>query len=561
MRSTWLLLALMLVLAVPMEALAQTGAEGIVYVPGHPLTMWVPDPDAVQWEGRQDRPGYRYRGMAPLQQRFYDYIQQKRAEGRELSWADRMMIAQLQSSRRWPEAPIPDEFWRSYMRELRSRETDDLTFADRCMLAQLVSRGYLPADPPPDAGIQRIIDLVQTSGARTPRNWFERSFGRVNDWLSHTLVSCGYDVGDRVTGPGPGVFPATPFNGMQIRYNLSGASLGAPSDSEGFTTGRYYEGTFTPGTPLTFTGTASMSAGFGASVAVGLIAGGERQEDHFHLKSPGDGTAATQDFLLTLVVPADAETGWFGVDMTGSYNAGERGLTVSGNLYLTNAERAARREAADAEWRAEVERTLRELGYEDTPEGKLLGEMRAALAAGDEAFKEWSDAQLRAHESQPDPEVPGFEELRTALEAGGDAWEEYAQNKGAAPDDTAEGTRPPTTGDVAPPAADPYSDLGGLRVGTSTANGVVEGAGERFGPVPSLSTAWKFEGLPEGTVCEAVWSRDGEELARSSREVGGSGWVSFQISGGGGNLPPGDYTVTLTAGGQVVGRKSFRVAP
>lgn len=77
----------------------------------------------------------------------------------------------------------------------------------------------------------------------------------------------------------------------------------------------------------------------------------------------------------------------------------------------------SRQEAADAEWRAEVERTLRELGYEDTPDGRIMAEMRAALAAGDEAFREWSDEQLRAHESQPDPEVHEFEELQSALAA------------------------------------------------------------------------------------------------------------------------------------------------
>lgn len=558
MRRAWLPLAVLLVLAASVGALAQREAEGIVYVPGRPLTMWMPDPDAVDWDGRQDRPGYRYRGMAPLQQRFYEYIQQKRADGRELSWADTMMIAQLQSIRRWPEAPVPDEFWREYMRELRSRESAELTFADRMMLGQMISRGYLPADPPPDPGVQPFIDLVQRSGAQTPRNWFERSFGRVNQWLNHTLASCGHDMGDRVAGPGTGVFPASPFNGMQIRYDLAGATLSAPSDSEGFTTSRRYEGSFTPGSYITVSGTASMSAGYGASVRITLYAGSESQEDSFYLKSPGDGAAATKQFALTVQAPEEAESVSFSVDMTGSYNAGERGLSVHGSLGLTDEAQRQRQEAADAAWRAEVERTLRELGYEDTPEGRIVAEMRAALAAGDEAFKEWSDAQLRAHESQPDPEVPGFEELQSALEAGGAEWAEYARAQGVGGDAEEAGEAPPVGGG---PAGTANDDVGGLQVGIGASGGTVEGAGDSFGQVPSLSTAWEFEGLPAGTVCEAVWSRDGVELAASTREVSGSGWVSFQINGGGGNLPAGDYTVTLTAGGQVVGRKSFRITP
>lgn len=97
-------------------------------------------------------------------------------------------------------------------------------------------------------------------------------------------------------------------------------------------------------------------------------------------------------------------------------------------------------------------------------------------------------------------------------------------------------------------------------MGTRASGGGLGGAGERFAAPPALSTVWRFGALPEGTTCEVVWTRNGAELTRSSREVGGSGWVSFEIRGGGGaNLPPGEYVVTLSVGGQVVGQKTFVV--
>ncbi len=554
-----LLLALVLgcALAIVGTALAQGQSEGIVYIPGHPNSMWVPDPDSVQWEGRQDRPGYRYRGMAPIQEHFYNYIVRKRQSGQQLSWAERSMVAELQRIRRWPEAPVPDDFWRAYMRYLRGLERQELNLGEQLMVAQLISRGYLTADSRPTVGIQRLIDFVDASGARTPRNWFESTFGRVNDWMDHTFASCGYDL--KRGGAGDGVFPSEPFNGMQIRYALGGAALGAPTDTPGFTTSRSHEGTLTPGGRLTLTGSVSQRNGYGASASVSLDAGSAHDEASFDLKTPDDGTAAVKQFSLSVDVPADAETGWFRIAMTGDYNAGTRGLTVGGSLRISAEEHAARVAAADAKWREEVERTLIELGYEDTPEGKAIAEMRAALEAGDEAWKAYVDRQVQALEAANDPDTAAYKELDAALEAGGDQWDQYVAGHGGP---TAPGggpvatTAPPATGPT--PAGEP--DLGGLQVGTGVADGVVQQSGDRLGPVPSVAAAWSYTDVPAGSTCEVVWSCDGKEVARRSREVGGSGWVSFSLKGGdGGNLAPGRYTVTISVGGKVVGRKTFTV--
>ena len=56
----------------------------------------------------------------------------------------------------------------------------------------------------------------------------------------------------------------------------------------------------------------------------------------------------------------------------------------------------------------------------------------------------------------------------------------------------------------------------------------------------------------------AVWTRDGQEVVRSVREVtAGSGSVLFALARQSGNLFNGSYTVTLSLGDTLLGRKSF----
>jgi hypothetical protein len=130
-------------------------------------------------------------------------------------------------------------------------------------------------------------------------------------------------------GSASGQFPGEPFNGMQISYSFSGCSLPEMKDSPGFTTSRSYKGRLGSGS-MTVSGTARMGAGYGATLSVSVSAGGEHKEHTAYIKSGFPGFN-TDTFNLTIPIPATATSGGFGIRMGGEYNAGGRGLVVSGS--------------------------------------------------------------------------------------------------------------------------------------------------------------------------------------------------------------------------------------
>ncbi|NTV95964.1 MAG: hypothetical protein HGA75_11205, partial [Thiobacillus sp.] len=140
-------------------------------------------------------------------------------------------------------------------------------------------------------------------------------------------------------GSASGQFPDEPFNGMQISYSFSGCSLPEMTDKPGFTTSRAYKGRLGSGS-MTVSGTARMGAGYGATLSVSVSAGGEHKEYTTYIKSgfPGFNTAS---FNLTVPIPATATGGGFGIRMDGEYNAGGRGLVVSGSCTADGPEGAA----------------------------------------------------------------------------------------------------------------------------------------------------------------------------------------------------------------------------
>jgi hypothetical protein len=140
-------------------------------------------------------------------------------------------------------------------------------------------------------------------------------------------------------GSASGQFPGEPFNGMQISYGFSGCSLPEMTDKPGFTTSRTYKGRLGSGT-MTVSGSARMGAGYGATLSVSVSAGGEHKEHKVYIKSgfPGFNTAS---FNLTIPIPATATSGGFGIRMDGEYNAGGRGLVVSGSCTADGPEGAA----------------------------------------------------------------------------------------------------------------------------------------------------------------------------------------------------------------------------
>jgi len=538
-----LIAAVAVMLAGVVCAEQQREIAGLHYIANKPNTEWVPDPDLVDWDNMKDRPGYRYRGMAPVQQRFHDYIQQKRENGRELSWADRWMISNLQSIRRWPEAPVPSETQKAFMRHLRSLDRKELTWGERAMVGGLISRGLWPGDAAKDPMMERWAEMLEKTGANRPKNWFEETVGPVGKWMEHVVARTGRPM---TKGAAPGnVYPGEPFNGMQIRYNVSGATLGPPSDKHGFTCVRTLEGELAASGKLTLSGTASQGNGYGARLTVTLWTPAGEKKHTAYIKNPGGDAVGTDTFSLSVDIATGdlrtySEHARFAIKMDGEYSmgGGHRGLYVYGSLQQSAAQQQANVAAADAKWRKEVEETLKRLGYSNTPEGEALEEMREALKLGDAGWKAHVDKTLERMGQDESPLGKEFADLQGALAADDDGWDAWARKHGGGP---------------------PEPDLGGLLVGTGTDAGEVTGGAGSFTSVPRLSTAMKYEGVPNDSLCEAVWSRNGKELVRSKRQIGGNGWVSFDVIAGGDSLSPGRYTVTVTIGGKVVGRKNFVV--
>ncbi len=116
-------------------------------------------------------------------------------------------------------------------------------------------------------------------------------------------------------------------------------------------------------------------------------------------------------------------------------------------------------------------------------------------------------------------------------------------------------TPPPT-----PATAGMPGDIGGLQVGTGGEGGRVIGAANHFDRTDGITGVLHYEDKPDGIVAVAIWERDGNELTRGERPIGGTGWVSFSIAmQEGRDLPPGRYTLTIVAGDRIIGRKSFTI--
>ncbi|MDI9615958.1 MAG: hypothetical protein QFX31_01115 [Methanothrix sp.] len=133
-------------------------------------------------------------------------------------------------------------------------------------------------------------------------------------------------------------FPAEPFNCLQLEYSVSGATLGSPKDSEGFTFYRELEGTLT-GDTLTISGVATAGCGWGATIDVEVSVDGQEPERFHQEKFPTNGLAEDpmrQSFSVTVPVPPGAGGASFMISLVGSYNAGDRGVVVKGRLSPSN---------------------------------------------------------------------------------------------------------------------------------------------------------------------------------------------------------------------------------
>lgn len=123
-----------------------------------------------------------------------------------------------------------------------------------------------------------------------------------------------------------GVFPPEPFNGLQVSYKISGATATKFEDVPGFTWTRSltFSGFAGPG-ELSVGGTLT-AGGYYADVVVRVTAGGKTESKTYKVdpKSP-------QSFLVSVAIPKNATYGGISIVMTGHYNAGTRGVVVTGS--------------------------------------------------------------------------------------------------------------------------------------------------------------------------------------------------------------------------------------
>lgn len=125
-------------------------------------------------------------------------------------------------------------------------------------------------------------------------------------------------------------FPSATFNGMQIAYDISGASLEEPEDHDGFTVWRTHSGTLGTGT-LQVQGTVVTRAASN-NLSVTVQAGNETNSYQETIIYEAGGA-----FNISVPIPVDATSGSFSINLTGHYGNGEtRGVEVTGTLTVQN---------------------------------------------------------------------------------------------------------------------------------------------------------------------------------------------------------------------------------
>lgn len=538
--------ALSLGLAGSAQAQATTVSQPsiAVYEDGHPWTTMIPDPDTVRWQGVQSRPGYRYRGMLPMHERFYEYIQGKRARGERLSWGERSVIESLISARRWPEVPVPGPSAIAFLRYLRGLDRVDLNIAETMMLGQLMRDGLIPTDAPCGRDMRRIVDYLN-SGTFEPRNWFERSFGRAEDWLTHTVGTTGADVRPDSARSAAGiVFPEEAFHGLQLQLDVTGVALTLVSEEHNDRWSHIQYGARVPKGAVRLRGMAKLPREGDATLRISTwrFTPGIGPES-----GRNDGTPVTggRAFDVTFPMHDTTERASFQIDLAMGGD-GPAGRMVSLHVDLETEGSTAPSDASIADHQARVAKTLAAMGVQETAVGKELAAMRAALAQGDAGWQRYVDDRLAAMGYDKSPEGEIHYRAGQAMNAGGAEWDAYVQS-----------FQPNAASQALGPD---LPDEGPVVVGTGIDGATVTGVAKELGPTRFLFCTAPYDGVPAGTPAHAVWLRDGLEVYRHETTVEGSGTVVFRLgTGEAEGLEGGSYQVAVEVGGALVGRSSFAI--
>lgn len=513
-----------------------TGPNGLVMIPGRPWTSIIPDPDTYDWNST-NRPGYRFRGMTPTVKRFQDYINQKRAQGRALSEADEAYIRGLIMMRRWPEPPKPNPFWRAFMRYMRERTNDDLNIADRIMMGELVFRGFAVFDSEASPELANLINFL-TQNKFTPDGWFQNNVLNGPAWMKEYLAATNFDLGPGEAGAY--TIPKTPDyrSNARLTCNVSGAAIKSVADLG--PSQRLIRGELRPG-ELTVAGRLDIK---GVGVKSQLIAtawGGAHHKEQKLDLADAEGNGATVNYSVAIPMDLTMEGAGFRVQVQTTVDGymGTQGLSVTGSFDKPAAQKAAEQAAGDAAWRQKVEETLRNLGHEETEDGKRVRKMREALAGGEAAWRDYVDSNLK--EMGYSDDAAEFDRLVNAAATGGRAWCSYAGAQGvAAPDPSAVDT--PT-----------------LEVGVRVENGKLIEPTAHFEDVRRVAALCRSSSVAPGTTLMGIWTLDGVENARAQTTAKENGLTPFSLSRKQSNLRDGDYVVSVMAGARVVGRRFFTI--
>lgn len=137
-----------------------------------------------------------------------------------------------------------------------------------------------------------------------------------------------------LTRPLAETFPPEKFNGLQVTYSVSGVELGVPEDKPGFTWVRTYKGRLT-GDRLIVSGIAHAEGGWSAELSVEVSATGAKPGTHKAKKAPEHGLAPDpmdERFSVGIDIPRNATSAQFTISLTGNYNAGSRGVMITGTF-------------------------------------------------------------------------------------------------------------------------------------------------------------------------------------------------------------------------------------
>lgn len=188
--------------------------------------------------------------------------------------------------------------------------------------AQWCELGLLGSPMPPLSAANEAIAETYLDNSTFPSVQKTRFVDRIDYNIRHFLEEKQVVAAPAAAGPGAGTFPKDPFNGLQITYSISGASLGAPEDGgpfEGWV--RSYSGSL-QGATLQVTGTVTKGSGaskeYPGHATISVWAGDKKADQSVQLQ---DGKSAA--YAVSLKIPAGATAGGVNVHVWGDYANGE----------------------------------------------------------------------------------------------------------------------------------------------------------------------------------------------------------------------------------------------